>query len=92
MRNALYVLLVAMLLAGCAQEGYVRAESIKELLDKVCERHDDYVQKDAAYLVTKDGKSKQASHLRSSKLLRRVVDDAIRSKKNVDMAVDGEKD
>ena len=71
--NGAKVLLMGLVLAGVAGccKGHIRADSIDGLVDKVATRHDDYVQKDA---TLKD--ADKAIFLRSTELLRKVVDEA----------------
>jgi len=59
--------------AGCCK-GYVRADSIDGLVDKITRRHDNFIKGEATE-ADKDPRKKD-SHLRSTEVLRLIVDEA----------------
>ena len=61
--------------AGCCK-GHVRADSIDGLVDKITRRHDNFIKGEATE-ADKDPRKKD-SHLRSSEILRKIVDEAIK--------------
>lgn len=58
--------------SGCVAPGQVSAHDLKPALDKVCDRHDNYVQADSATSALQ-----KKVFLRSTKLLRQIVDEAV---------------
>lgn len=77
-KKAAKILLICMLplfVASCCK-GHIRADSIDGLIDRVTERHDRFI-KGEPTTADKDP-AKKDSHLRSSELLRKVVDEAIK--------------
>jgi len=67
-------LFLGLILAGCGDKGYIRAEAIDGLVDKVSERHD------AMLNGTLDPKSvspeDKATYLRSTQILREAINAA----------------
>ena len=68
----LMVLLPFMIVSCC--KGHVRAEGIHGLVHDVTERHDNFIKGEATE-ADKDPRKKD-SHLRSSEILRKIVDEA----------------
>lgn len=72
--------LLFVFMTGCSTPGYVRADAIEELVQKVTERHDAYVTADPAYAKRGEaGRAEQATHLRSAEILRMVVMEAMKA-------------
>lgn len=67
------IFLLPILMIGCCGDAYVRKDSIDGLVDRVTERHDRFIKGEPTE-ADKDP-DKKASHLRSSELLRKVVDE-----------------
>jgi hypothetical protein len=67
------IFLLPILIIGCCGDAYVRKDSIDGLINKVSDRHDRFI-KGEATAADKDP-DKKASHLRSTELLRKVVDE-----------------
>jgi hypothetical protein len=70
----LLVIVVALLLAGCGSKGYIRADAIDGLVEKVTVRHDALLKGE---LDPKDISAEdKATFLRSAELLRQAVKEA----------------
>lgn len=62
----------ALTLVGCGGRGMIRASVLQGVMDPVLDRHDTYVQADGSLTPVE-----QETFLRSSELLRQVVDTAV---------------
>lgn len=91
MKLAEAVLVATCLLAGCSAPGRIDPDAIDELVQDVTNRHDHYVEGDGAYEDTDDPKyGQRETHLRSSALLRKVIEEAKAAKRREPPAVPSE--
>jgi len=71
MKNVLILLTSLTVLGGCSAQGIVSANNIKPAVDVVTAEHIAYVQADATL-----SDAEKAKRVRTSELLKKVVDDA----------------
>jgi hypothetical protein len=79
----LFVAVILGMVIGCSPKGYIKADAVDDLIQKVCDRHDkllngemDPKDLDGDGDVDDDDKADKATYLRSTKLLRGVVQTA----------------